>query len=181
MFEHESHLVAAAIDSCNPLAEGSDQVLDGFEEHVGQDGALEMTPQPLDQIQARTVGRQPKDVDPVAVLFQPLCHGLRVGEPAVVADKANPAIGIGPKQSLQERQEVRSRLRRGHGVGNSPGGIVDSSVGDGFLILSGSGDFGLRADRRPDTAESRMAMDLDLILVDQDFRGFAASRFFFKR
>jgi hypothetical protein len=177
---HESHLVAPPIDSRDSLSERYDQVFERREQHVGHDGPFEMAPQPLDQVQARAVGRQPVDLDLLAVLFEPLTDGFGVMEPAIVADQANLATRIGSQQRLQIGQEVGSRLGRGNRVSDPAGGVVDSAIGDGFPILSRSGDLGLRADRSPDSAECWMAMNLDLVLVDQNFRGIGAGRFFFK-
>lgn len=59
MVEHESHALAMAVDSGDALVENRDQILEGLEQHVGQNGPLEMTPQPLDQVQTWAVGRQP--------------------------------------------------------------------------------------------------------------------------
>ena len=182
MLEHESHLVTPSIHARDTKPESSDQVVERLVEHVCQDGAFQMAPQPLDQIQARTVGRQPvnSNSDLPAVLIEPLSYGIGVMKPAVVAHQANLATRISPQQCYQEYQEVRSRFGWSDCVGDPPSSVVDSTIDHGFLVLPGGWDLRLRADRCPDSAKSWMPMDFNFVLIDQDFRSVRAGRFFFK-
>ena len=106
--KHESHLIATSVDSRNAESEGSDQVVERSVEHIGQYGALQVAPQPLDEVQARAVRRQPVNPDLGAVMFEPLTYSLRVMESAVVANQANPSAPISPQERDQEYEEVRS-------------------------------------------------------------------------
>jgi hypothetical protein len=67
MVKHEAHSVAVSINSPDALAEGYGQVVQGFEQDVGQDSPLQMAPQSLDQVQTRAVRRQPVDCDPIGI------------------------------------------------------------------------------------------------------------------
>src|SRR5262245_39565871 len=53
-------------------------------------------------------------------------------------------------------------------IGDPAGGVVDPAVDDPLLVLAGGRDLGLAAPAGPHPAERRVAMDLDLVLVDQD-------------
>ena len=176
--EHESHLVATTVDSRDSLADRRDQVVERLEQHVGRDGSLQMSPQSLDQVQARAVRRQPENADLFAMLLEPLAHRFGVMESAVVADETDLTTGISPQQRLQVHQEIGTRLGRSDRVGDPAGRVIHPAVGHGLLILSRSRNLRLRANGCPDPAECEMAMDLDLILVNQDFRAVGAVVYF---
>ena len=139
-----------------------------------------MAPQPLDQVQARTIGRQPIHSDLPAVFIEPLAHSMSVMKPTVVANQTNLATRICPQQRYQEYQEVRSRLGRSDRVGDPSSSVVNSTIDYGFLVLSRGWDLRLRADQRPDPTKGWMPMDFNFVLVNQDFRSVDPCRFFFK-
>ena len=59
MVEHESHLVSVAVDAADAALEGGHEVVQGFEEHIGDDGSLQVAPEAFDQIQlGNTVGTE---------------------------------------------------------------------------------------------------------------------------
>ena len=181
MIVHETHSFLVPIDSRHTATEGGHQVLDVGEQHVGQHGSFQMAPQSLDQVQTRTVGRQPEDYEAMPVGLQPCLDRLRVMEPTVVADQSNLATGVGGHQSDQEAQELASALFVGHGVRHPSGGEIDASVHDLLFVLPWGGDFGLSAHGGPHPGERGMTMNLDLILEQQGFRRVATQGFFFKR
>src|ERR1700733_9812416 len=94
VIEHESHAFALPVNSSDASLEGRLEIVQTVEEHVGNYRAFQMSPEPLDQIQAGRVRRQPTDLDPVALLRQPTLHGFGVMEAAIVADQADLASGI---------------------------------------------------------------------------------------
>jgi hypothetical protein len=181
VLEHEIHLIATSVDSRDTKPEGGDQVVERLVQPIRQDGAFQVAPQPLDQVQARTVGGQPVNPDLPAVLLEPLPYSVSVMKPTVVTNQANLATRVCPQQRYQEYQEIRSRLGWSDRVGDPSSSVVDSTIHHGFLVLPGGRDLRLRADRSPDPAEGWVPMDFNLVLIDQDFRSVGAGRFFFKR
>jgi hypothetical protein len=179
--EHESHLITTSVDSRDTTSESGDQVVERLVQPIRQDGAFQVAPQPLDQVQARTVGGQPVNPNLPAVLLEPLPYSISVMKPTVVTNQANLATRICPQQRYQEYQEIRSRLGWSDRVGDPSSSVVDSTIHHGFLVLPGGRDLRLRTDWRPDPAKSWMAMDFNFVLIDQDFRSVGAGRFFFKR
>jgi len=181
MIEHEPHLVAMTIEPRNAVTKGSDQIVQRSEQHVGQDRSFQVTPQSLDQIQARTIRRQPENRDLIAVRPQPFLDGLCVMEPTVVTDHTDLAASVDRDQYYQKRQEVRAALAGSDGVGDPAGRVVYASVDDLLLVFPGSGNLGLGADQSPHPGQGRMPMDLHLILEDQDLGRVRLCRPFFKR
>src|SRR5258705_13133281 len=93
--DHESHAFALTVNSSDTPPKGRLEVIETVEEHIGNYRAFQMSPEPLDQIQARRVRRQPEDLDAVAMLHQPTPDSFGVVEAAVVADQADLASGVG--------------------------------------------------------------------------------------
>src|ERR1700722_7485054 len=92
--EHESHTIVMAINSSDAALKGRLEIFQTVEEHIGNHGAFQMSPEPLDQIQAWRIRRQPEDLDAVAMFRQPTPDSLGVVEAAVVADQADLAAGV---------------------------------------------------------------------------------------
>lgn len=69
MIKHKFHLVAASIATSNTTVKSGYQILYAGKQHVSQHHAFKMIPQPFAQVQARTVRRQPEDVDLVPMRF----------------------------------------------------------------------------------------------------------------
>ena len=57
MIEDEVHFISAAVYASDAAAKRTDQIIHRDKKHVGQYRTLDMTPQPFDHIQARTVWR----------------------------------------------------------------------------------------------------------------------------
>ena len=119
MIEHKAHFAAMAVDLADASAERGDQVVHRLEQHVGDDGAFQVAPQPLDQVQAWTVRRQPIDLDLVFVCDQPLLDGLGAVKAAVVADQTHFAAGVG-----------------GGGCGAGGGASGGAGAGGGMFLAS---------------------------------------------
>ncbi len=178
MVEHEAHSVTVPIDSANTLAERRDQIPQVLEQDVRQDCPLEMAPQPFDEVQARTVRRQPVDRDPVGVGLQPLLDCPRVMEPAIVAYQADLATGVCLDEGNQEDQEVHPALAVGDGVRDLGRRVIDATIDNLLLVLAGCRDLRLGAHRRPHPRQRRMPMDLHLVLENQSLRSVLLQRFF---
>ena len=80
MVKHEAHTVTVSVNSPDALAESRRQVVEGFEQDVGQDCSFQMAPQSLDQIQAGAVGWQPVDCDQIGIGLEPLLDYVWCGE-----------------------------------------------------------------------------------------------------
>jgi hypothetical protein len=181
MVKHEAHPVAVAIDSADALAEGHDQVVQGFEQDVGQDSPLQMAPQSLDQVQTRAVWRQPVDRDPIGIGLEPLLDCACVVEPSVVAHQANLATGVRLDQGNKEDEEIHPTLTVGNCVGDLARRVVDAAVDDLFLVLAGRWDLRLRPHWCPHPRQSRMPMNLHFVLEDERVRSVLLQGFFFNR
>src|ERR1700674_330526 len=129
-----------------------------------------MTTQSINQVQAWAVGRQPKDLDLILMLCQPLFDSLGVVEPAVVANQADFSSGVCRHQGNQEGKKVDSALRVGHGVGRLSGCIIDASIDYFLLVFDRRSNFRLTADRSPDACQGWMPVYFHFILKDQRLR-----------
>jgi hypothetical protein len=150
VLKHESHLVAPAVDSCNTKPEGDGQIVEPLVQHIRRDGALRMTPQALDQVQARAIGRQPLNLELFAVLLQPLTHSFGVMQPAVVTNQADLSTRKSSQERYQECEEVGSRLGWSDRVCDPAYSVIDATIDHGLLVLSRGRDLRLRADWRVD-------------------------------
>jgi hypothetical protein len=139
--EHEAHALAVARHASHSLAEGGDPVGQAFVQDVGQHRAFEVTPEPFDQVEARRVWRQPVDLDPIAVLCEPLLDRLGGVESPVVADQQNLLAQVLRQQRHQKRQEGRTAFGFRHGVGQSARLVVHPSLDHPLLVLAGGRHF----------------------------------------
>src|SRR5436190_19696702 len=181
MVVHESHCVAFAGQAPNALPEGGDEVVQAVVQDVGEHGAFEVSPQPLNQVQAGAVGRQPVDGDLLAMLLQPGLNRFRGVEAAVVADQDDLLSHVLLDQGHQENQELGPALGRRQSVGQLACFVVHATIDNLLLILSGSRNFGLLADRSPHSRQRRMAVDLHFVLKDQHGTASFLKRPFLKR
>ena len=149
MVKHESHPISVAIDPGYAVSECHDQLIQACEQDIGQNRSFQVSPQPLDQIQARAVGWQPVDFDSIGIGCEPLLNRLRVMESAVIAHEADLAAGVSLDQCDQEKQEVHTTLAIGDRVRDLARRIVDSTVDYLFLVLTGRWDLWLCSHRRP--------------------------------
>ena len=81
--KHQSHLVAATIDTGNATPKSGFQILYAGKQQVGQHRAFRMVPQPFNQVQARTIWRQPEDFDLIPMRSEPLPDGLGLMKPPI--------------------------------------------------------------------------------------------------
>lgn len=181
MIKHETHLVPVAIDSFDASIKGNFEVDKLGEKDISDHGALQVSPQPFDEIEARAVGRQPEDLDAVTVGRQPVLNGFGMVKASIVADQANQASSVGQEQRYQERQEVRATLGVRNRLSDLAVGIVDTAINDLFLVLSRRGNFRLAADRGPHASQCGQAVNFNLVLKDQDLRSILFQGVFFKR
>jgi hypothetical protein len=181
VIEHETHLVSPTVDSTDPLAKRDDQLVQAREKDIGKNRSFQVAPQPLDQVQARAIRRQPKHLDLIPMRLEPLSNGLGVVEPAVVADQANLPTRISLDQRDQKDEEVRPALARSDRVNDLTRGVIHPAVDHLLLVLSRRGNFGLMTHWRPHPAQRRMAMNLNFVLENQGFRSVFLQRFFFNR
>ena len=181
MIEHESHPIPVTVDSCDASLEGGDEIVQGPEQHVGQGRAFQVAPEPLNQVEAGTIGRQPEHGDLVGMSLQPRSNRLGMMEASVVADQTDLSSGIGCRQGHQEVNELHPTLLVGHGSSNPTSGEVDAAVDDFLFVLSRGRDFGLDAHRRPHPGQHGMTMDFHFVLEHEGFRGIGFQGFFFKR
>jgi hypothetical protein len=181
MVEHKAHFVPMAIDASDSAAKCRNQVVHGFKKDVGQYGSFQVAPQSFDQVQTWTVRRQPEDGDLIGVGGQPFSYRSRMVESAVVADQSDLATCVSGSQGDEKGQEVLTALGIGDGVGDLTGGVVHTAIHNLLLVLAGRRNFGLNSDGCPQTCQSRMAMNLHLVLKHQGFVGILFQGFFFKR
>ena len=180
MIEHESHFIAAAINASDTSAECLGQVIYVSEQNIGQDGAFEMAPQPFDEIQARTIRRQPVNLDLLAVRRQPFVHRLGMMKTPVVTYQADFSPGIDFHEKHKEFQKVYTALGGGDGVSNLAGDVVHTAVGHPLFIFSRCRYLRLAAHLGPGASQHGVPMNFHLILKDQGFRGVLPQRFFFR-
>lgn len=95
MIKHKSHLFAVTIDTGNTTTKGRDQIIYTDKQHIGQYRAFEVTPEPFNQVQARTIRRQPEDFDLIPMRSEPLMDCLGMMKPPIVTDQTNLSPGIG--------------------------------------------------------------------------------------
>ena len=143
MIVHEPHPFLVSVDPGDAAPERRHQVVNRSEQHIGQHGSFQMTPQSFDQVQARAVGRQPENLEVMSVGLQPRLHHFRMMDPTVVADQTDLATGLGFQQRDQEDKELRSALLVGYSVGDPPAGEVDAAVDHLLLVFARRGNFGL--------------------------------------
>ena len=179
MVEHKSHSFASAGDSADAHAKGSDQVVEGLIQDVGQDRPLEMAPQAFDQIEARTVRRQPVDFDLVAMDGQPGEYRLGRVKASVVAHEDDLSTCVCFHQRHQEHEERGPALGRRERIGQLARLVVHAAVHDLLLVLAWGGNCRLPAHPRPHLGERRMEVDFHLVLVDQDSSAIFGQRPFF--
>ena len=113
MVEDETHFVSMTVDAKNASAKSRDEIVHRGKQDIGQHGAFEMSPETFDQVQARTIRRQPEDFDAVPVHFEPAPYRLGLMEPGIVADQTHLPSGIGRDQDAQEQQKVLSAFGLG--------------------------------------------------------------------
>jgi hypothetical protein len=181
MVKHEAHAVTVSVNSADALAERRGQVVNSFEQDVGQDGPLQMAPQSLDQVQTRAVRRQPVDRDPIRVCREPLPDTASVVKPSVIADQANLATGVRLDQGDKEDEEIRATFAVGDCVGDFARRVIHAAVHDLLLVLTRCWDLRLFSDRRPHPRQRRMPVKLNLVLEDKGLRGVLPQSFFFNR
>jgi len=110
VLEHKPHGVAFAIEALDSFVERGDQIVECPIEHIGQYRPFQVTPQPFNEIEARTVWREPVDPDLMTMFFQKRSDRVSVMKSTVVAHQADSPPLIGQQQCRQERDEVGTAL-----------------------------------------------------------------------
>ena len=110
MIKYKSHLLAVTIDTGNTMSESSNQVFHRREQHIGQHRAFEVTPETFNQIQARTIRRQPENGDLIPMCSETLLNGLGMVKSPIVTNQTNPWPGISGQQGHQKKEESSDRF-----------------------------------------------------------------------
>lgn len=146
------------------------EVVHVVEEHVGQHSSFEMSPQTLDEIQVRTVGRQPKDLDQIGIGFEPGMDGLGVMKAAIVADEPDLSPGVGGCQRNEKGQKIHAAFGSCNRKCDLARHIVHAAIDDLLLVLSWSWHAWLCSNWAPHPRQCWMAMNLHFVLKYQRFR-----------
>lgn len=181
MIKYESHMITMSVNTTDAAPEGGNQIIHRTEQNVGQYRTFQMAPQPFDQIQVRTVRRQPENAESVGILRQERFHRLGMVKASIVADQTNLMTGIGFQQNRQKGDEVPAAFGLGHRVDNATRGVIHAAINNLLGVLAGRRNFGLSAFWRPQTMQGGQAMQLGFILKDQGFFGIVFQCVFFKR
>jgi hypothetical protein len=135
MSKHESHLVAVTINPSNATAKSSHQILHCGKQHIRQDRALQMPPQPFDHIQSRTIRWQPEQLNLIPMRLEPLPHRFGFMKPPVVTDQPNLPASIRGCQGDQEGKEVLPAFGLGHRIDDLAGLVIDPTVDYPLFVL----------------------------------------------
>ena len=181
MIKHKSHMVSMTVNTTDAASEGGNQVIHCVKQDVCQYRSLNVTPQPFDQIQVRTVRRQPENLQSVAVVGQECFDRFAVVKTSIVAHQTNLATAIGLQQDGKKSNKVPTALGIGHRMDNAATSVIYPAIDDLFGILTRGRDFGLLAFGEPHAIQGRMAMQFGFILKDQCFVGVVFEGLFFKR
>jgi hypothetical protein len=181
VIKHETHSVAVSVNSADALAEGRFQFGKGLEQHVRQDCPFQMAPESLNQVQARTVRRQPVNCDSIGIGLEPFLDRSCVVEPAVIGHQANLAAGVRPDQGHKEEEKIHAAFAAGNCVGYLARRVINAAVHHLLLILTRCWDLWLFPDSRPHPRQRRMPVNFDFVLEDESFRGILLQGFFFNR
>jgi len=179
--KHEAHSVAVPVNSADAPSEGCFQVAKGMEQHVSQDCPFQVTPESLDQVQARAVRRQPVDCDPIGISLEPFSDRPRVMKSAIIAHQANLAAGVRLDQGDKKEEKIRAAFAVGNSVGDLARRVINAAVYDFLLILTRCWDLWLFPDWPPHPRQRRMPVNFDFVLEDESFRGVLLQGFFFNR
>jgi len=181
MIKYKSHLLSLTIDTGNAMSESSNQISHRREQHIGQHRAFEVTPETFNQVQTRTIRRQPEHGDLIPMCSEPLTDGFGMVKSPIVTNKANLSPSISGHQSHQKEKKIMAALGLGYGINDLAGLVINSAIDDPLFILARRRNLGLLADRAPHLRQGRMPMNLHLILKNQSFLGIIFHCFFFKR
>ena len=110
VLEHKFHRVTFAVEGVDALVKCRHEVVVRSVQDIGQDGSFQVSSQAFDQVQARTVRRQPVDTDLMTMLVEKLFNRFGVMKPAAVANHPNPLPGVGRQQCRQKVHELCSAL-----------------------------------------------------------------------
>lgn len=181
MIKHESHMITMSVNTTDAAPEGGDQIIHRTKQDIGQDRTFQMAPQSFDQVQVRTVRRQPEDAESFRVLRQKRLHRLRVMKAGIVAYQTNLTTGIRLQQNRQKGNKVPAAFGLSHRMDNATGRVIHAAINHLLGVLSGRGNFGLLAFSCPETIQGGQAMQLGFILEDQYFLRTVFRGVFFKR
>jgi hypothetical protein len=102
-------------------------------------------------------------------------------EPSIVAHQANLATGIQLDQGDKEDEEIHPTLAVGNCVGDFARRVIHTTVDDLLLVLTRCWDLRLFPHWRPHPRQSRVPVNLNLVLEDERLRGVLLQGFFFNR
>ena len=134
---------------------------------IVQGRSFEIPPQPLNQIQLRTVTRQPCNQHMVTMLLQKFQNSVRPMVAGIVQDKNYVPIRVGLQQLPQELVELLGIFLGMHHVVALAGAIVESSIYAQSLVGACSRDEWTNASQRPHFRQGRVEVNFTLIEVEQ--------------
>jgi len=149
------------------VVDGAFERLDVSEEVVVQCRALEVTPQPFDEVELWTVAGQPNQEDMVRVLFeqgQDLPSAVVAG---VVDYEHDPSFRMGFEQLPEKLVKLLGILLRVDHVMRLACPIVERTVDAESLINTSRRDHRPISAHRPDLGQGRVEVNLTLIEVEQ--------------
>jgi hypothetical protein len=163
--------------------EGSREHTETGPQHVGHARGLEVLPEPLDEIQFRTVVRKPKDLQLFFDIFQVSSQRLGMVRRALIHYHDDPAAGPSRSahQLLQEDLHAPSGLTRLDVVGKQSASIAERTEDRLLAIDAGRANSPLAAATHPGPGQMRMQVELRFILIPQFVIGVGIESPFFSR
>ena len=136
MIKHESYLTAVAADLSNTTTKGNNQIINGTKQHIRQNGALQMAPQPFDQVQAGARRQQPKYSQHVTVFAEAVGHCLDMVKSTIVTGQRDLPPHVRLNHRHRKGQKVQSTFACGHRMGNPFGDTIHRATDGLFVVLS---------------------------------------------
>ena len=139
------------------------------EQYVGHSRGLHMLPEPLDEIEFRTVVRQPEDLQMFFDIFQIARQRPGMVRRALIHHHDDPSAGPSrpTHQLLQEDLHAPSGLTRLHMRDEQPASVAERPKNCLLAVDPGRVNPQLVPTTHPGTRQMRMQMKLRLVLVPQ--------------
>ena len=112
MVKNEAHFISSAIDPAYTSAKCGNQITHRLKQHIGQHSPFEVSPQPFDKVQTRTIRWQPEYLNETSVGPEPFPNRPCMVKSSVVAHQPDFSSSISFDQHNQKSQEVVSALGR---------------------------------------------------------------------
>src|SRR5439155_4844136 len=167
MISQRERRVGALIEIREGVDDRALQRFHAAEEVVVERRALQVTPQPFDQIELGAVAGQPDYQYMVGVVLQQRQDGTRAVIAGVVDDQYELALAVELQQLPQEVLELLRVFPGVHQVVRLPGAVVHRAVDAQPLVDSGGGDDWPDSAQRPDLGQGRVEMNLTFVEVEQ--------------